>query len=275
MYACLTHSIVLGKYLAVWSATITGILLTKKIFKKEKLFLSGLVFILADVLVFLSGQRVAFFMLIFSTVLILLIYKKYKFLRITTLVVSFVTTFLILFFNENVQKQMIDKTVKQLSLNNDKYIFQDDFYGAIYLTSFNIFRDNIIFGIGVKNYREECKNEKYDELNATEIYYRCSTHPHSIYLQLLSETGLVGSFIFSIFIFLLLKRLYLYIFIFKRSPEIYFLFPLIGLFTTLWPLMPSGNFFNNWFSVSFYFLLGLVLNSEKSYFIKDGKKNEL
>ena len=127
----------------------------------------------------------------------------------------------------------------------------------------------------MKNYREECKNEKYDELNATEIYYRCSTHPHSIYLQLLSETGLVGSFIFSIFIFLLLKRLYLYIFIFKRSPEIYFLFPLIGLFTTLWPLMPSGNFFNNWFSVSFYFLLGLVLNSEKSYFIKDGKKNEL
>ena len=89
--------LVLGKYLAVWSATITGILLTKKIFKKEKLFLSGLVFILADVLVFLSGQRVAFFMLIFSTVLILLIYKKYKFLRITTLVVSFVTTFLIYF----------------------------------------------------------------------------------------------------------------------------------------------------------------------------------
>ncbi len=77
--------LVLGKYLAIWSAVITGFLITKTIFKKEMLISSILIFILADLLIFLSGQRVAFFMLILSTSLILFFYKKYKLLRISTI----------------------------------------------------------------------------------------------------------------------------------------------------------------------------------------------
>jgi len=259
--------LVLGKYLAIWSAVITGILISKFLFKKEKLFLSILIFIAADLLIFLSGQRVAFFMLLMSTSLILLFYKKYKLIRITTLIASFLIGILIISFNKNIQTQMIDKTISQLTIKEGKYFLQDDFYGAIYITAYNIFLDNPVFGIGVKNYREECKKTKYSKISATESFYRCSTHPHNTYLQILAETGLIGFLIFLIFVTLIVKRLYLYIFIYSRKDNIYYIFPLIGLLTILWPIMPTNNFFNNWISVNFFFLLALLLSWEKKFFI--------
>ncbi len=259
--------LVLGKYLAIWSAVVTGILISKLIFKREKLLLSILVFITADLLIFLSGQRVAFFMLLMSTSLILLFYKKYKLLRISTLVLSLILGILILSFNKNIQTQMIDKTINQLTIKEGKYFLQDDFYGAIYITAYNIFLDNPIFGIGVKNYREECKNAKYSEISATESFYRCSTHPHNTYLQILAETGIIGFSIFFIFVLLVIKRLFLYIFVYSRNDNIYYIFPLIGLLTILWPIMPTNSFFNNWSSVNFFFLLALLLNWEKKFFM--------
>ena len=119
----------------------------------------------------------------------------------------------------------------QLTIKEGKYFLQDDFYGAIYITAYNIFLDNPIFGIGVKNYREECKNAKYSEISATESFYRCSTHPHNTYLQILAETGIIGFSIFFIFVLLVIKRLFLYIFVYSRNDNIYYIFPLIGLLT--------------------------------------------
>ena len=43
-----------------------------------------------------------------------------------------------------------------------------------------------LIGSGPKTFREECKNIKYSSLNG------CSSHPHNILLQSLSETGIIG-----------------------------------------------------------------------------------
>ena len=70
-----------------------------------------------------------------------------------------------------------------------------------------MFKDNILIGVGPKNFREVCKKREYNFSEKT-----CSTHPHNTYVQLLSETGIVG-FLFIFFIFLnisyyLIKTLY-------------------------------------------------------------------
>ena len=132
---------------------------------------------------------------------------------------------------------------------------------TIYKTAFKIFKDNIIIGIGPKNFRKVCL---YPEFNKN--FLSCSTHPHNIYLQLLSETGIVVFVsVLYIFLFSCYKIISLY---FDKSRlrednEIYFFkfFSTLGLFINLLPFSTSGNFFNNWFSILLFFVFSFFLIS--------------
>ena len=71
---------------------------------------------------------------------------------------------------------------------------------------------------------------------------RCSTHPHNIYLEILSETGTLG---FLLFLFTLLCLFKINKVFTKKNirnnPEI-----LILLFICFWPIQSTGSFFSTW-----------------------------
>ena len=51
--------------------------------------------------------------------------------------------------------------------------------------------DNKITGVGFNNYETKCLTDnKYSSIKIN--YGKCSAHPHNIYIQFLSETGLIG-----------------------------------------------------------------------------------
>ena len=85
----------------------------------------------------------------------------------------------------------------------------------------------------------------------------CSTHPHNIFFQLLSETGLIGISFYLIILFLTIKELFL--FIFNKKKRLPYIFFLLSFFFYFNPFFPSGQFFNNWymgigtFPLIFYF----------------------
>ena len=122
-----------------------------------------------------------------------------------------------------------------------------------------MFNDNIILGVGVKNFRNYCNLEKYKIDEAS-----CTTHPHNTYIQILSETGIIGFlFIFIAlvtFSYKIIKHFFLSLF--KKN---YFsgfeICILSSISITLWPFIPTGNFFNNWLSIIYYFPIGLLLFS--------------
>ncbi len=103
----------------------------------------------------------------------------------------------------------------------------------------------------------------------------CNTHPHNYFLQFLSELGSIG-FVFYVisFLFILIKFFKI---ILKKclrnkinnlQKSVYIISG--SILIELMPLIPSGNFFNNWLSMIFYFKLGLLLFFlEKSYNKKD------
>ena len=49
-----------------------------------------------------------------------------------------------------------------------------------------MFKDKPILGHGPKSFREKCSQLDYYSVRS------CSTHPHNTFIQLLSETGIIG-----------------------------------------------------------------------------------
>ena len=92
----------------------------------------------------------------------------------------------------------------------------------------------------------------------------CNTHPHNIYLEFLSELGLFG---FSFFFFIFLYSVYNIFLLLKKNIqkrlnrfEMCSLFILTGISITMFPLFPSGSYFNNWLLIITYFPVGLYLS---------------
>ena len=76
-------------------------------------------------------------------------------------------------------------------------------YVALYLTAIDLWKENKIFGNGIKSFRKDCI-----KLHIHKKYRMCSNHPHNYYLEILVESGIVGllcagtlALIFLIFIF--------------------------------------------------------------------------
>jgi hypothetical protein len=92
----------------------------------------------------------------------------------------------------------------------------------------------------------------------------CNTHPHNIYLQFLSELGFVGFALFVFMFFYIFFNLLLLIFKhFKKSISIKekcMASILFGLFISMFPLFPSGNYFNNWLLIITYLPIGFYIS---------------
>ena len=100
------------------------------------------------------------------------------------------------------------------------------------------------------------------------IYYKhyrngCTTHPHNFYLQLLSETGIIGfSFIFlifSYFVYLTIKSFYFTVFKKKKLMSNLQISLALGFIITLLPIIPNGNFFNNWLNMIMILPVGFYI----------------
>ena len=134
-------------------------------------------------------------------------------------------------------------------LNN----FEKSAYWETYKQALTIWRDYPIFGIGIKNYTNACKLEKYKE---NLKYFFCTTHPHNFYIQWLLETGILGLFGFIILLFIWSKH-FINIIEKNTSPLIYS--PILSLIVLFWPIMSTGSFFSNRNATMNWFIIALCL----------------
>ena len=92
----------------------------------------------------------------------------------------------------------------------------------------------------------------------------CNTHPHNIYLQFLSELGFLGFALFAlIFIYIFFNLLLLLYNNFKKNistKEKCLASILFGSFLSMFPLFPSGNYFNNWLLIITYLPIGFYFS---------------
>ena len=253
--------LIMGSYLSRLFPLLFALFLIKEKKQFETYFI-GLLFILIDVLIYISGERAAFFYINLSTLLIIILINKYQKFRLLTFIIAFALIGTLTVTNEKLQTRMITQPAMDMGFiksDQEKYIFTK-VHDSHIKTAFNMFLEKPIFGHGPKMFRVICKDDKYAEGVSP-----CSAHPHNFYVQLLAETGIIGFlFLLSAFIYVIyctLRQLKTIIFKEQRYLTDYQVCLLGCLLITVWPLSPNGNFFNNWLMICYSLPVGFYLHS--------------
>ena len=250
---------VVGAFLFGFGFLTTIFFLQNEITKKYIVILNiTLILVLLSVLI--TGERSAFLK---SSLLFLLIFlfieKRKLFLKkFYLLIFTIFFSISLIFIFPNVLLKQTEFFKRILNVENpDSFSkrLENIKYFAHYDTAIEIFKDKKINGIGNKNFRFECHNKKYFNANIKFTNQRCSTHPHQIHFELLSEQGLVGYFIFTLFLLSYFRKKFLNDFreknIFKITINFYLIIFLV-------PILPSGSLFSTFNGFLFWFFLGLA-----------------
>ena len=279
---------ILGSYISKIFPIIFGIFFYKNLsFSKNKYINLAIIFIfaLSSFAIILSGERAALFLFLiyFSLMLILL---KFKIIH-KIIILSALLLFLSLFFlkDSKIYERYVVSVYNQITL--DKHLKEEGVqsnykkeyfrfsvhHEGHYQVAYKMFTNNILFGQGPKMFRELCDDSKFrfEYKFGPAVFDGCTTHPHNSYMQLLAETGLIGAAFLILFYCYVVFKLFYNFFVFYKNKTISDIYNyktslLLCFFIIFFPIVPNGNFFNNWLSIMYYFPMGFYLQVTKGKF---------
>ena len=251
---------------------------------KKNVFFNNFIFIviisLSFYVIWLSGEAMA----LATTILGILIYICFiKTKRYLLIITSLLTLFMIFMTNKfhimNYDYKIISSTpyhhgltiskfgecqeiesnnCSKLIKTNPEFLkvlgnFNQSIYFQIYKDAFYMWNDNKFTGIGLNNYERACKqNLKYRSKKIN--YGECSAHPHNIYIQFLSETGLIGFIFFCFFLIMIFQK------ILKNFYSDFNKFSFLNLCILFWPIMSTGSLLKNWYGIEVFLVIGLLIS---------------
>ena len=265
--------LIAGNFLATYGIMFLFLFLSKfnNLKYNSYIFLSSFITIIFAII--LSGERNSILALLIILIFNLIFNQKYR-KKLLLLVSLFLVIFYFLFTNvDNVKHRYFDwpiNIVKSTQSDGIKKLINTT-WGSHYITSYEIFLNNKIFGSGFKSFREECKKKEYEYKKINQKYdlklYQsgCSSHPHNLYFEVLSELGLVGFSLFLIVLYLTIIHPFFRNFkIITKKSDIIILLSII--LTFIFPFKPTGSFSSSAFSTNMWFFIGFYL-----YFINQLK----
>ena len=225
-------------------------------------YLIPILFIIFLVGIILSGNRMPLILFVFSIFLILLFNKQVR-----KYFLPFIIVFTLLFsiiFNFNLEvRTNFQNFYKQVSkitlivLNKDLGNQRVPQYFKEFSSFYDTWLLNKYIGGGVKNFRYYCHIRPNIDMNSDFI---CNMHPHNYYLEILTETGLIGFFVcLSIFILVIYISLIKKYFLNSPLNKNNIIVPFIFLFLVeIFPLKSTGSFFTTG-NTTYIFLIMAIL----------------
>lgn len=136
---------------------------------------------------------------------------------------------------------------------------QGDMYVLIWRAALDVFAANPIFGIGIHTFRLDCALYA-----SSEVVGACgSLHPHQLWLELLAETGVVGTAIMLTFFGAALTPAVRLWRVWIREPLL--AGAALSVLLRLWPVASAKSFFVNQNEVLFWTMLAVAVAAASSY----------
>ena len=242
-----------GAYLYLNSCLVLYLFLKDKLLLKYGFLLVAISLILVATI--MSGERVALFklslMIMISAFFLLPVFKGKK----IYLIIMFSLATMFVLNNDTLSKRYIDSTITEIG--NFENIKNNSYHYLHYKKALDIFKDNPVMGGGYKSFPLLCNaydNKQY-EAKSRKATSACSTHPHNMFIQILSSGGLVAIILFLLFITKLITHL--------LNDKNYLL--IVFLIIYFMPFIPSGSIFTSWINFNFWLIIGLGLIFDKVY----------
>ena len=195
------------------------------------------------------------------------------YVKLRSKIIVFISIFIIFFltinFSDYVKLRYVGQFFSEIKTKDQRENFlENSLYIKLYKSGIYVFKNNPWLGVGNKNYRVVTCDAKKNSIHKE---YWCLTHPHQIYIEMLSEHGIIGTIvILSIILYLVFRIIRKII----DSRNYIQTGCLAYLFINFIPLLPSGSFFNN-FNLTLFminFSLMYAVNKETNIF---SKKNSI
>ncbi len=234
--------------------SLTSLLLFKKFNENNnRYFFLFLLIIVGFMSVFITGERMSLLLFFSSIPLILLGLSK----DFTQAIINIVLLFTILTFSALTIGEFFPQTFER-AINSTIYKlsnFKESDYGIVYRTAYQTWLHNIWFGGGLHQLKD------LYILYGINLWEVKILHAHNHPLSLLSETGLVGLFLYFLIIIQILKKIFSEIYQQKNWLKFTLLITLI--YICFWPFMSHFSFQHNWMNAVNWLIVGLVLALSK------------
>ena len=219
----------------------------------------------------LSGNRMPLILFIFLITLVVFFHgqtRKY----FLPFVLSLSLIFLLVFnFNQKVKNNFGNfygqiSTITKTLLNQEIDKGKTSRYLKDFSTSYDTWSMNKYIGGGIKSFRYNCHVRPSIDKNPK---IGCNMHPHNYYLEILTETGLIGFFlVITIFSIILYKTFYKKYFVVSSSLiNNKIIIPFIFLFIVeMFPIKSTGSFFTTGNATYIFLIMAILVgiaNKEK------------
>ena len=237
-----------GSFLTGYMFILLGFIFSKLDKNNFSKFLSFLILTIFLVGVLITGERSNTIKVFVGCFIFLFIIDHIK-LRTKFLIVFLLIGLfsIIVSYSDYIKMRYTGQIYNQLIDKEARSKFSNNLYIQLYKSGYAVFKNNPLLGVGNKNYRVETCDKKKKDINQE---YYCTTHPHQLYFELLSEHGIFGFLIILSIIFFLIFRLIRIILLSKNYIQVgAFIYLIINFI----PILPSGAFFSD-FNLTLFML---------------------
>ena len=233
----------------------------EKFTKKKSIPIIFLLILLLAIL--FTGERSNTIKILLGSLIFLLFIDNYSVKKkLITILIFFAILITIIINSDYLGNRYVGQIVKYF---NSKDVIAKSFKQNDYILNYksgdSVFKNYPLFGVGNKNYRvEACDGSNLTHHGHFKNHYKCTTHPHQIYFELLSEHGLIGTILILAVFFYIIFKIFKEILRTKNYIQIgSFIYVLVNFI----PILPSGSFFNDFGLTLFWINFSIMFACNK------------
>ena len=208
------------------------------------------------------GERANFIKFTFMVIFFIYFFEKKNF-YFKSILIFLMISFLSIFISiNNTYKERFWTMFGDIMIEQKNISKMINFspYGGHWHAAWEIFNENKIFGVGLKNFRKVSGEQKYYNKNVAYSKSRQTTHPHQLHLEFLSETGIFGSIFL---VFMVISSIIAGIKNYIKSRNLYCLSSLLFFCASTLSILPTGSFFTTYGAAIFWINYGIFMARNK------------